>query len=301
MQDPEASHAEFESQPLAPEAGIRRWAILVEYDGTDWPGWQRQTNGLAIQEALEQALAALTGREASILGAGRTDAGVHALGQVAAFGAPERFTAANIVGGMNARLPATVRVRDARPVPDGFNPRRDALRRRYVYRVVRSRVAPALDRARVAWISHDVDWEKVRAALECFRGRHDFSAFRSSQCQATRTVLDLEEARLQVMPLWGGADGAAGEANGLGEANSLGDAAQISFVCRSFLHSMVRFMAGAALEAGQGRLTPDAIKEMLRSGQRGAHKLWCAPPQGLCLVEVMYPAELGLWRRESGL
>lgn len=259
-----------------------RWALLVEYDGADFVGWQRQKNGHSVQEAIEQALGRLTGEPVVILGAGRTDAGVHALGQVAAFTTEKPLQPENVVRGGNSYLPPSVRIRAARTVSLDFNPRRDAIRRHYRYRLVQGGgVGPAMERSTVAWIQGEMDWNRVREALGRFRGVHDFAGFRSSRCSATRTVLDLERADLVLADR--------------GPGPEFGAAAEFHFECRSFLHNMVRLLVGAALEAGRGGLDPEALERSLREGRRGTTRFRTAPPEGLCLMSVGYPPGLGLW------
>ncbi len=259
-----------------------RWALLIEYDGTGFAGWQRQANSPSVQQAIEEALERLTGEKARILGAGRTDAGVHALGQVASFLTRRSLNERTLTRGLNSYLPPSARIRAARRVDARFNPRREARMRWYRYRLASGGVAPALERTWRAWTPARLDWERVEAALEIFRGRHDFSAFRAAGCDSPRTLLTLKNATLRRHPR--GADG--------GES---GWDAEMDFHCRSFLRNMVRLLAGAAIEAGRGRLSLDTLRQSLDSGERGEAHWPPAPASGLCLISVEYPAEWNLW------
>ncbi len=259
-----------------------RWALLVEYEGTGFAGWQRQTNGPSIQAAIEEALGRLTEHPVRVLGAGRTDAAVHALGQVAAFTTEKPLRADNIVRGGNAYLPPQIRLRSARQVSPAFNPRREALGRLYRYRLAQGGVPPALERAVVTWTSSAVDWARVAEALAFLQGRHDFAAFRSSQCTARRTVLTLERAEVEVIPR--------------GPDQECGVMAEFHFGCRSFLHNMVRMLVGAALEVGRKRLDLQKLETILQTGARAGVRFPTAPAHGLCLMSVRYPAQLGLWQ-----
>jgi len=254
----------------------------VEYDGTDFVGWQRQENGLSVQETLETALERLTGDSVRVLGAGRTDAGVHALGQVAAFSTSRPLKEGNVVRGGNAHLPPAVRIRSARAVSPAFNPRRDGTLRIYRYALDIGGVAPALAHRFRAWIPGPLNWDRVVDALAHMRGIHDFKAFRSSQCTARRTRLHLRRADLTLTPR--------------GSEPGFGTTAEIVFECRSFLHNMVRMLVGAALEAGRGRLGIDSLERLLCEGIRGSTRFPTAPARGLCLMAVAYPPSLGLWK-----
>lgn len=278
------------SDTPAIEGPSARWALLIEYDGTDYVGWQRQTNGISIQQRLEEALERLLGHPVRIYGAGRTDAGVHALGQVAAFTTHKPFAAETMVRGTNAHLDSAIRVREARRVDAGFDPRRDARRRHYRYRLIRGASAPALGRYEMAWTHARVDWDRVRLALDHLRGRHDFVAFRSRLCTARRTVLDLKRAELTVLPRQ---DGESPLPSRMADDGAV--LARFDFACRSFLHHMVRYLVAIALEIGKGRVTLEQLDECLSRADRGALHLAPAPPRGLCLVSVAYPRRWGLW------
>jgi tRNA pseudouridine38-40 synthase len=294
---PDVRGSEYSSDPpslLSDKPAVEkqsvRWALLIEYDGTDYVGWQRQTNGISIQQRLEEALERLLGHPVRVHGAGRTDAGVHALGQVAAFTTSRDFPPETVVRGTNAHLDAAIRVRDARCVAAEFDPRRDARLRHYRYHLLRGRSAPALGRREMAWTHARMDWERAREALDRLSGCHDFAAFRSRLCTARRTVLNLERAELTTF--------SRGTAEPLPFSRAAEEDAVVAcfdFECRSFLHHMVRYLVAIAVEIGKGRVSLDQLDACLAAGDRGGFQLAPAPPEGLCLLSVAYPRRWGLW------
>lgn len=256
--------------PKITDPGAKAWRLVVEYDGTAYAGWQIQKKAPTIQQALETALTSLTAHPVRVHGSGRTDAGVHALGQVARFvtTAP-RIGADAIVRGGNTKLPADIRIRSAERCADDFDPRRDARLRWYRYSVICQDVAPALDRHRLLHMPHAIDWGLVEQALEMMRGEHDFSAFRSSRCTAKRTVLKMDMARHKdESPIH-----------------------HIDLQCRSFLHNMVRLLVGLLLEIGQGRHEPEVMRQCLEARKKVV-RFRTAPPHGLVLRQVFYLGDL---------
>ncbi len=252
--------------PRVGEKGARAYRLMVEYDGTAYAGWQIQKKAPSVQAELEAALEALTAHPVRVAGSGRTDAGVHALGQVARFvtTAP-RIGPDAIVRGGNTKLPADIRILQAERCDDDFDPRRDARLRWYRYSIVTRAVAPALDRHRLLHMPHAMDWDRVEAGLEIIRGEHDFSGFRSSRCSATRTVLTMEHAALM----------------------RDGERFHIDLKCRSFLHNMVRLLVGLLVEVGQGRHEVDVIRQCLDASKKVV-RFRTAPPHGLVLMRVYY-------------
>jgi tRNA pseudouridine38-40 synthase len=252
--------------PRIDEQGTRAYRLLVEYEGTAYAGWQIQKKAPSVQAALETALESLTAHPVRMTGSGRTDAGVHALGQVARFvtNAP-RIGPEAIVRGGNTKLPADIRILEAERCDDHFDPRRDARLRWYRYSIVTRPVAPALDRHRLLHMPHAMDWDRVEAGLKIIRGEHDFSAFRSSRCTAKRTLLTMEHAALV----------------------HAGEHYHIDLKCRSFLHNMVRLLVGLLLEVGQGRHDVDVIRQCLEAQEKVA-RFRTAPPHGLVLMRVYY-------------
>jgi tRNA pseudouridine38-40 synthase len=247
-----------------------RYALTIEYDGGPFVGWQRQANGLSVQQRLEEAVAAINGARAIVHGAGRTDAGVHALGQVAHIDMARVWRADKLRDALNAHLkPAPVAVIAARAVTDDFEARFSAIRRHYRYIIDNRRAPLALTLGRAWHVKWPLDAEAMHAAAQHLVGRHDFTTFRASECQANSPVRTLE--RLDV--------------------RRIGARIEIEVSARSFLHNQVRSMAGSLEHVGSGKWRAEdladalAAKDRTRCGQ-------VAPPQGLYLVAVDYPPEI---------
>ncbi len=244
-----------------------RYRITVEYDGSPFVGWQRQDNGPSVQQALEEAVFAMTGEEVRVHGAGRTDAGVHALGQVAHFDISRHFPPHRIRDGLNHHLrPAPVVVLEAREVDADFHARFSAVKRHYLYRILNRRSPPALDRERVWHVPRPLDAGVMHEAAQVLVGRHDFTTFRAAQCQADSPVKTLD--RIAV----------ARE----------GDEIRITVSARSFLHNQVRSIAGSLKLVGEGKWTAGDLRAALEACDRSS----CgpvAPPEGLYLTAVDYP------------
>jgi tRNA pseudouridine38-40 synthase len=245
-----------------------RYRITIEYDGSGFAGWQRQDNGPSVQAVLEDAATAITGnrQQVAVQGAGRTDAGVHATGQVAHFDLPAAFDTAKLPLAFNAHLPHEVRVLDALAVGDDFNARFDAVGRSYRYRLWTRRIAPALEKGRVWAVCAELDIRAMETATRCLLGKHDFTSFRATCCQAKSPVKTLDVLRFEE------------EENGLG------------FVveARSFLHHQVRNITGTLVEVGRGKWQPDQVREALEARDRAAAGP-TAPAEGLYLTRVVYP------------
>ncbi len=240
--------------------------LVLEYDGTRYVGWQVQPNGPSIQAEVERALETLRKVPVRVTGAGRTDAGVHALGQVASFPEERPLPLSAYLKGMNALLPEDVAVRAASLEPDGFDARRDARGKRYRYRIQNLDTRAPLGR-RTAWqIFRPLDVEAMRAAARPLVGRHDFAAFRAADCESHHAVRDL--FRLEVL----------GEARG---------EIQVVAEATAFVKHMVRNLVGTLVEVGLGSERPEWVVEALASGDR-AQAGPTAPPHGLCLEEVFY-------------
>ncbi|RIL07055.1 MAG: tRNA pseudouridine(38-40) synthase TruA [Proteobacteria bacterium] len=247
--------------------------LVVEYDGTDFEGWQRQPRGArTVQGALEAAIAAVTGCSAGVHGAGRTDAGVHAQGQVANVQLATRLAAPELRRALNAVLPRDVAVVRADVVGDAFHARRDALSKLYVYRlwtgVARS---PLRDRTSL-WVRAPHDLVAMREAAAALQGTHDFASFQGAGSAARSTVRTL--ARAELRGVWGGE-------------------VELAFEGPGFLRHMVRNLVGTLLDVGRGRLRPDRIADVLAARDRAAAGP-TAPARGLVLVRVRYgdfPAE----------
>lgn len=245
-----------------------RYRLLIEYDGGPFVGWQRQANGPSVQQAVEDALFAFHGERAGVFGAGRTDTGVHALGQVAHVDLTEPAPTATVRDALNFHLrPWPIAVRDAAIAADDFHARFSASGRRYLYRILSRQAPPALERGRVWHVRRPLDAAAMAEAARMLVGHHDFTTFRAAECQAVSPVKTLD--RLDV--------------------EQTGDEIRIHAEARSFLHRQVRSMVGTLKLVGEGRWPPGRVAEALAAQDRAA----CgpvAPPDGLYLVAVHYPA-----------
>jgi tRNA pseudouridine38-40 synthase len=250
---------------------VPRYKLTIEYDGAGLVGWQRQANGLSVQEALETAIARFCGEEVPVHGAGRTDAGVHALAQTAHVDLARLVPAEVLRGAVNHHLrPAAVSVLTVEAVPDDFDARLSATSRLYRYRILNRRAPPAIERGRVWHVAPPLD---IRAMCEGARhlvGHHDFSTFRDSLCQARSPIRTLDALELR----------------------RAGDEIHIQARARSFLHHQVRNMAGTLKLVGLGRWRPDDVARALAAHDRRAGGP-TAPAEGLYLVEIRYGA--GSW------
>jgi tRNA pseudouridine38-40 synthase len=245
---------------------VPTWKLIVEYDGTDFCGWQRQPNGPTVQETLEKALEQLhSGDPIRATAAGRTDAGVHARGQAVSVTTPRVLVQNSYERGVNTFLPPTIAVRHVAPVPDGFDARRWARGKRYAYRILRSRFRSPL-RDRFTWQVHSpLNLQAMREAATVLVGRHDFSSFRASNCEAQTTIREMRRVQL----------------------HEEGEELVLTFEATAFLKNMVRSLTGTLVEVGMGRRPPDSMAALLRASDRTAAGP-TAPPQGLSLEEVFY-------------
>lgn len=243
-----------------------RYRISIEYDGTPFSGWQFQADAPSVQGAIEDAIAALTGERVVIQGAGRTDAGVHALGQVAHFDLAREVATDTIRDGLNAHLrPHPIAVLAAERVPESFNARLSATRRHYLYRIVNRRPDLTLDRNRAWRLPRPLDVPAMHAAAQRLVGHHDFTTFRSTECQAKSPMKTLD--RLDVV--------------------REGEEVRVVTCARSFLHNQVRSMVGSLALVGDRKWSADDLAAVLAARDRTA----CgqvAPPQGLYLMRVDY-------------
>jgi tRNA pseudouridine38-40 synthase len=243
-----------------------RFKLILEYDGAPFVGWQRQDNGLSVQEALEEALAAMTAERATVHGAGRTDAGVHALGQVAHVDLEREWDPFRLAEGLNALLhPHPIAVLKSQCAGGDFDARRSASARYYLYRIVNRRAPLTLERGRAWRVKPPLDAGSMHEAAQALVGRHDFSTFRDAQCQAKSPIRTLD--RLDVM--------------------RDGDEVHIQASALSFLHRQVRSIVGSLVEVGLGRWNAGQLKAALEAADRGR----CgpvAPACGLYLAGVDY-------------
>ncbi len=247
---------------------MKRILLSVEYDGTGYAGWQRQSNGLAVQQVLEEALSRACGEQISVTGSSRTDAGVHALSQQVHFDTccsipPEKFPFV-----LNTMLPDDIRVHAGREVPADFHARFLSCGKTYTYRILNSRHGSALHRHLVWHVPVPLDREIMRSALSLLPGTHDFKAFQAAGGTAKTTVRTIRSAEL------------------------LQDGSRLTLIIsgNAFLYNMVRIIAGTLVEIGLHRLSPEAFAVALETGNRLDLGM-TAPPQGLELTEVFYPEE----------
>ncbi len=248
---------------------MARYKLTIEYDGTDFVGWQRQANGLSVQEAIEIAASPLGAMAGGLRGAGRTDSGVHATGQVAHLDLPKAYREDSVRDAINSGLrPRAIAVVDVARVGEGFDARFSATRRHYRYAIVNRRAPPTLDLGRVWLVKPTLDADRMRAAAQSLLGRHDFSTFRDSECQAASPVRTLEGF----------------------DVSRAGDRVEMRVWARSFLHRQVRSMVGSLAAVGLGRWSADDLRAALVARDR-ARCGPVAPAAGLCLVRVDYEAD----------
>lgn len=243
-----------------------RYKLTIEYDGNGFVGWQRQRSGASIQEAVETAILRFCGEDVRIAAAGRTDAGVHATGQVAHVDLERDVPPQTVRNAVNFHLkPAAIAVLHTERVAHDFHARFSARARFYRYRILNRKAPPVLDRGHVWWVPKPLNAEAMAHAARCLEGRHDFSTFRATFCQAASPVKTLD--RLAVI--------------------RVGEEITIEADARSFLHHQVRNMVGTLKWVGEGRWTPVDVEAALaaRARVRGGPT---APAQGLCLAGVRY-------------
>lgn len=245
---------------------MTRYRFTVEYDGRPFMGWQRQVHGLTVQAAIEAAIEAITGETVEVIAAGRTDAGVHASAMPAHAEIEKPFTPFKLMEAINARLrPQPVAIVDCAEAPD-WHARFDCLGRRYRYTIINRR-APLTALSGLAWrVPVPLDLDAMQAAARLLIGRHDFTTFRSSHCQANSPLRTLD--RLEV--------------------TRNGDTVEVFAAARSFLHHQVRSMVGCLKLVGEGQWSPDDLAAALAARNRDALGL-NAPPDGLWFVGAIYP------------
>lgn len=243
-----------------------RYKLTIEYDGSPFLGWQVQDSGLTVAGALEEAVEKLSGERAKVSGAGRTDTGVHALGQVAHIDLAKEWETDTVRDGMNAHLrPHPVAVLSAERVNEDFDARFSATKRHYLYRILNRRADLALERDRVWRVVRPLDEKRMHEAAQHLVGNHDFTTFRAAECQAKSAIKTLDAF----------------------EVSRDGQEIRIKASARSFLHHQVRSIVGSLAQVGEGKWTPADMKRALDARDRSA----CgpvAPPDGLYLVRVDY-------------
>jgi tRNA pseudouridine38-40 synthase len=243
-----------------------RYRVTLEYDGTPFVGWQVQATGLSVQGRLADAILKFSGETVSLRGAGRTDAGVHALGQVAHFDLARDWPTHTVQAAINFHLkPDPIAIVDCAVAADDFDARFSAVGRHYLYRILARPAPPVLDRDRVWWVPQMLDVAPMAEAAALLVGRHDFTTFRAAGCQAKSPVKTLDKLAV----------------------TATGEEIHIEASARSFLHSQVRSMAGSLKLVGEGKWTPADLAVALEARNRAA----CgpvAPASGLYLVRVDY-------------
>jgi tRNA pseudouridine38-40 synthase len=246
---------------------VTRFRLTVEYDGGPFMGWQRQAHGPSVQQAIEEAIRAITHESVTLHAAGRTDAGVHALAMTAHVDIAKPITPFRLADGTNAKLrPLPVAILGAREVSEDFHARFSCIGRRYLYRIANRRAPLALDAGRAWRVPVVLHADEMNRAAQLLVGRHDFTTFRSAHCQAQSPVKTLD--RLTV--------------------RRLGEEIEIEAAARSFLHHQVRSMVGCLELVGRGKWTAKDLKAALDARDRAALG-FNAPPDGLYFVEALYP------------
>lgn len=244
---------------------MRNILLTIEYDGTNYHGWQRQKNAVSIQQLIEHAIEKVTGTKVNLVGSGRTDTGVHALGQKANFKTDTRIPTEKIPFALNGHLPPDIRVTKAVEVEPGFHARYDVLGKQYRYRIYQSEIPPAIYRNYCYFVQGKLDIELMKEAAKHFLGQKDFSSFCSSGSLTKSRVRNVE----------------------LLDIEAEGKFIDIIIRADGFLYNMVRIIAGTLVEVGRGSIPPHYVKDILDKKDRK-----CAgptlPPQGLFLEEVYY-------------
>lgn len=245
---------------------MKRIKLTVAYDGTDYCGWQIQPNGITIEEVLNRELCRLTGEEVRVIGASRTDSGVHALGNVAVFDTKSPIPPERMAYALNQRLPEDIVIVKSEEVPEDWHPRyQDVITKTYEYHIYNSQIPNPLKRRVTTFVSFPMDVEKMRKGAEYLTGEHDFVSFCNVRTNTEDTVRRIDS--LEVL--------------------REGEEIVIRVTGNGFLYNMVRIIAGTLIRVGRGFYEPEKVKEILEAGKRTEAGV-TAPPQGLVLVEIKY-------------
>ena len=248
-----------------------RIALGIEYDGTSYNGWQRQKTGLGVQQRLEEALSLVANEQVEVTCAGRTDTGVHASGQVIHFDTSAERSDRGWLLGANSNLPPGISVTWVKPVDDDFHARFSAVSRSYKYLILNRLQRSALHRERAWWVHQPLDEQCMHAAAQALLGEHDFSAFRAAGCQASSAMRDVTKISVTRSGNW----------------------VTLDVTANAFLMHMVRNITGTLAVIGRGEAPVEWLAEVLESRDRTAAGV-AAPPHGLTLVDVAYPASFGI-------
>lgn len=244
---------------------LRNIKLTIEYDGTNYAGWQRQPNAITIQGEIERAIGGITGEETEITGSSRTDAGVHAKGYVANFYTNSKISIEKFTGAINSKLPLDIVILHSSDVPHEFHSRYNSIGKRYSYSILNRREAVAVGRNYLYHHKWSLDTKAMKEAAGYFIGTHDFSAFKNLGSSAKTSVRTISELTI----------------------TKDGDSIKIYVAADGFLYNMVRIIVGSLIRVGEGKIKPNEIKDIIESKQRSkAGK--SVPPGGLCLEEVFY-------------
>ncbi len=253
------------AEPNQAEPRKRNIRLVIEYDGADYSGWQRQPEKRTVQGCIEEALTAVTGQTPALIASGRTDSGVHAEGQVANFRTAGAIPAWKFVGALNDHLAPDVAVLSAEDVPWSFHANRDAKTKLYRYSILTRSARPALERRFIHWVRASLDTAAMREAAAHFVGTHDFNSFRAEGSVEKNTVRTIDKVEL----------------------DETADRITLHFLGDGFLYMMVRVITGTLLQVGLGKIAPADIPAIIEARNRTAAGP-TAPPEGLCLVRVYY-------------
>ena len=245
---------------------MNKYKIIIEYSGTNFVGWQKQTNGISIQSCIEDALFKLTGEKTTIFGAGRTDAGVHAKGQVAHFEIKKVISLDSIRDGLNQHLKKNpISILKSEKVDNDFNARFSAKIRTYQYRIINRRSPLTIEKNLALGVFKKLDVDEMKKAAKFFIGKYDFNAFRSIDCQSSSSVKTVNSC----------------------EVNEINEEITVDVSARSFLHSQVRIMVGTLIEIGKGKIKSKELAEIISSKDR-TRAGPTVPAHGLYLMKVKY-------------
>ena len=247
---------------------MRRIKLTVAYDGTNYCGWQVQPNGITIEEVLNKAICTLTGEEIAVIGASRTDSGVHAMGNIAVFDTGSRIPAERFSYALNQRLPEDIVVTKSEEVSLDWHPRYQNSLKTYEYHILNTKTPVPTKRLYNCFVSFDLDVNRMRQGAQYLLGEHDFAAFCCIRTNAKTTVRTVTDLQIQQNPL-------------------KPEEITIRITGNGFLYNMVRIIAGVLIRVGRGFYEPGKVLELLEGRERKKEAV-TAPPQGLCLMEIVY-------------
>ena len=247
---------------------MRRIKLTVAYDGTNYCGWQVQPNGITIEEVLNKAICTLTGEEIAVIGASRTDSGVHAMGNIAVFDTGSRIPAERFSSALNQRLPEDIVVTKSEEVSLDWHPRYQNSLKTYEYHILNTKTPVPTKRLYNCFVSFDLDVNRMRQGAQYLLGEHDFAAFCCIRTNAKTTVRTVTDLQIQQNPL-------------------KPEEITIRITGNGFLYNMVRIIAGVLIRVGRGFYEPEKVLELLEGRERKKEAV-TAPPQGLCLMEIVY-------------